>query len=170
MFNLDDKSPDYIEMLNEIVERYRDINPTLIKMFCKYAHPLTGCIDIREDLFTLLSEEDPGLLIQDYLPYLLLNPSTLRDAKADTLKDVEFTRISGIKAKQKLDKFEGLLYIKDTEWHTSIGEVNAIWILSDQIWLRSTDKDYPGYFYDTLKIIERGKKDERTTKGSTIRN
>jgi len=155
---LEDKSQEYIEMLNEIVERYKDTHPVYIKMFCKYANSQTGCIDTRLGLFALLAEEDPGLIIQDYLPYLLLNPSTLRDAKADNLNDLEFRRISGITAKKKLDGFEKLLYIKERDWYVSIGEVNAIWIPSNQIWLRSIDKDYPGYFYDTLKIIEKGKK------------
>jgi len=151
-FTLDDKSPDYIESLNKIVEKFKETDPILIKIFCKYADVKHGSIDSRRGIFTLLSEDLPGLLIQDSLPYLLLNPSTLRDAKSQNLDDIEFTRIPKDKIKFKLDKFEKLLYIKERDWHTSIGEVRAIWILSGQIWLRSIDLKYPGYSFDDLNL------------------
>jgi len=151
-FTLDDKSPDYIETLNKIVAKYKDNNLLMIKIFCKYADAMHGSIDSRRGIFTLLSEDLPGLIIQDGLPYLLLNPSTLRDAKSKNLDDIEFTRVPKDKIKFKIDKFEKLLYIKDRDWHCSIGEVHAIWILSGQIWLRSIDKKFPGYSFDDLTI------------------
>ena len=156
-FTLDDKSPDYIEMLNKIVTKFKDTDPILIKIFCKYADAMHGSIDSRRGIFTLLSEDIPGLIIQDSLPYLLLNPSTLRDAKVKNLDDIEFTRIPKDKIKFKLGKFEKLLYVKERDWHTSIGEVRAIWVLSGQIWLRSIDKKFPGYSFDDLTVKEEWK-------------
>jgi len=157
-FTLEDKSPDYIDQLNRIVEEHKATQPILIKIFCKYAEAKYGCIESRQGIFTLLAEEDPGLFIQDELPYLILNPSALRDAKTPDIGEIEFTYVPIDKVKDRLDKFEKILYTKVRDWHTEIGEVRAIWILSGQIWLRSINPRYPGYFFDDL-IVKEGWKD-----------
>ncbi len=157
-FTLEDKSPDYIEDLNEIVTQYKVSDPSIIKIFCRYADANHGSIISRRGIFTLLSEEVPGLVIQNNLPYLLLNPSTLRDAKSKNLDEIEFTRLPREKVMYKLDKFEKLLYIIARDWNTSIGEAFAIHMVTKQIWLKSIDKEFPGYFSDTLNL-KKGKKD-----------
>ena len=157
-FTLDDKSPDYIDTLQKVATKYKDTEPLLVKIFCKYADPHHGSIVSRRGIFTLLSEEEPGLIIQDDQPHLLLNPNTLREAPHKNLEDIEWTRLPRDKIKYKLEKFDKILYVKAKEWHTSINEVRAIWILSKNIWLRSIDLRYPGYTYDELKI-QKGWKD-----------
>jgi len=168
-FTLEGKSPDYIETLNELVTECKFTDPLLIKIFCKYADPDHGSIVSRRGIFTLLSEDDPGLVIQDGLPYLLLNPSTLRDAKKKNLGEIEYTRLPRAKIMYKLDKFEKLLFVMAREWHTSIGEVCAIWISKRQICLKAIGTENPGYFYSNFKLKEDWK-DVYTTEGSEIQN
>jgi len=153
-FTLEGKSPDYIESLNNLVTKYKDTEPLLIKIFCKYADPDHASIVSRRGIFTLLSEDSPGLVIQDGLPYLLLNPSTLRDAVKKNLGEIEYTRLPRSKVMYKLDKFEKLLFVMAREWHTSIGEVCAIWLLKNQICLKAIGSENPGYFYSNFNVKE----------------
>lgn len=166
-FTLEGKSPDYIETLNDLVTKYKETDPLLIKIFCKYADPNHASIVSRRGIFTLLAEDDPGLVIQDGLPYLLLNPSTLRDAKKPNLSNIKYTRLPRAKVLYKLDKFEKLLFVMARDWHTSIGEVCAIWILKNQICLKAVGAENPGYFYSNLNVKE-GWKDVYITEGPEV--
>lgn len=151
-FNLDDKSDDYLNQLNKIVDEYRDTNPRLIKIFCKYADAEFGLIASRKGLFTLLSESTVGLLIQDDLPYLILNPSEIHNAQTKELSDLDFRPVKREVFKDKLDSFERLLFVKSDPWYTSMGEVRSIWISSSQIWIRSIDPKLPGYSFDDFNL------------------
>lgn len=151
-FNLDDKSSDYLNQLNKIVDKYRESNSMLIKIFCKYADAEFGLIASRKGLFTLLGETTVGLLIQDDLPYLILNPSAIYSAQTPELLGLDFRPIKREVFKEKLDSFDRLLYVKADPWYTSMGEVRSIWISSSQIWIRSIDPKLPGYSFDTFNL------------------
>jgi len=149
---LDDKSIQYVDQLNEIVEEYKEKNPLLIKIFCKYADAEFGSIDSRKGIFTLLSESTVGLLIQEDLPYLILNPTAYHNAKTSHLGDLDFKSVKKEVLKDKLDRIEKLLWIESDPWYTAIGEVRAIWIASGTIWIRSIDPKLPGYSFRDFNL------------------
>lgn len=151
-FSLDDKSPDYIEQLNNIVTKYKDTNPLLIKIFCKYADTETGSIDSRKGIFAILSEPQVGILIQDSSPYMILNPSALIGAETDHLKDLDYKLIKREVLAEKLDKVKKLLAVKTDPWFTAMGEVRAIWISHNQITYKSIDLKTRGYFFTPVTL------------------
>ncbi len=153
-FTLADKSPEYIDQLNNIVNKYKDTDPLLIKIFCKYADSETGSIDTREGIFAILSEPLIGILIQDSLPYMILNPSKLLSAETDHLKGIDYKLVKREVLADKLDKVKKLLAVKADSWFTSMGEVRAIWIAFkfNNIVYRSIDLSTPGYFFTPLTL------------------
>lgn len=159
-FTLDDKSPEYIDQLNKIVSKYKDTNMLLIKIFCKYADSETGSIDTRKGIFSILSEPMIGILIQDSLPYMILNPSKILTAETDHLKELDYKLVKREMVMDKLEKVKKLLAVKADPWFTSIGEVRAIWIAFDfaNVVYKSIDLSTPGYFFTPL-ILREGWKD-----------
>jgi len=174
-FTLDDKSPEYIAQLNKIVDKHRDTNPLLIRIFCKYADTENGCISTREGIFAILSEPQIGIMIQASLPYMILNPAALAEAETDHLKGLDYKLVKRELVVDKLEKVKKILAVKADPWYTSIGEVRSIWIAHDNICYRSIDLKIPGYFFTPVTLrkgwediyVKRKSIGEETTEGST---
>lgn len=153
---LDDKSPEYIDQLNKIVKKYKDTDLRIVKIFCKYADSETGSIDTRKGIFAILSEPQVGILIQDSLPYMILNPSKILTAETDHLKGLDYKLVKRELVMDKLEKVKKLLAVKADPWFTAMGEVRAIWIAFDfaNIVYKSIDRSTPGYFFTPLVLRE----------------
>ena len=161
--NLEDKSPQYIEMLRECIETYKEAEPGRIAAFIKYADKKTGVIRDRNALLKLMAPDITEFLFmlepESMTTFIIVN-GTMKDRELinEQLGHVVTRKISAEKAHTAIEKFDGLLWIQRKEWASTIMKLHFICIVEDLIYMQELNAPMStSYFFDDLNYLTPGK-------------
>ena len=159
--NLEDKSMQYVEVLRECIEKYKDTDKRKLAIFLKYADTKSGLLKNREGLLKLMNplmQQSLFILHKESLTTCIIVNGTLNDRTVinEELGYVTMRMISTEQAVSAAGKVSMLLWVKRREWLTHIGELRCVNLVQEMLYLKILDTQLSeGYFFDTLKIAGR---------------
>ena len=169
--NLDNKSKQYLGMLQWCIEKYKETDRRRLMLFLKYASPNTGVVSDRMGLLQILL---PTMLTGDIVGawklLLVVQPGSLAafiivngtlDGGSAGVGDRELIEktcgykivceLKREKVCRVMEKVDALIWIRRRAWQTSLERVRFINLAEELIYLQQLDALVgAGYCFDKL--------------------